>query len=79
MMRKYHNHTLQTNPQHREEEPQNNNECLWVLRIINILLDRRNSFVVWPMVFSLIFADVKIGHPRITTKEALKTYSNFQF
>ena len=25
MTRKYHNHTLQTNPQHREEEPQNNN------------------------------------------------------
>ena len=23
MIRKYHNHTLQTNPQHREEEPQN--------------------------------------------------------
>ena len=24
MYRKYHNHTLQTNPRHREEEPQNN-------------------------------------------------------
>ena len=23
MIRNYHNHTLQTNPQHREEEPQN--------------------------------------------------------
>ena len=23
MIRKYHNHTLHTNPQHREEEPQN--------------------------------------------------------
>ena len=23
MIRKYHNHTLQTNPWHREEEPQN--------------------------------------------------------
>ena len=23
MIRKYHNHTLQTNPRHREEEPQN--------------------------------------------------------
>ena len=22
MIRKYHNHTLQTNPRHREEEPQ---------------------------------------------------------
>ena len=25
MIRKTHNHTPQTNPQHREEEPQNNN------------------------------------------------------
>ena len=25
MIRKYHNHTLQTNPQHREEEPRNTN------------------------------------------------------
>ena len=25
MIRKYHNNTLQTNPRHREEEPQNNN------------------------------------------------------
>ena len=25
MIRKYHNHTLQTNPRHREEEPQNIN------------------------------------------------------
>ena len=25
MIRKYHNHILQTNPRHREEEPQNNN------------------------------------------------------
>ena len=25
MIRKYHNHTLQTKPQHREEEPQNTN------------------------------------------------------
>ena len=25
MIRKYHNHTLQTNPQRREEEPQNTN------------------------------------------------------
>ena len=29
--------------------------------------------VVWQMLFSLIFADVKIRHPRITTKEELKT------
>ena len=26
MIRKYHNHKLQTNPWHREEEPQNNHE-----------------------------------------------------
>ena len=26
MIRKYHNHKLQTNPSHREEEPQNNHE-----------------------------------------------------
>ena len=26
MFRKYHNHKLQTNPWHREEEPHNNNE-----------------------------------------------------
>ena len=25
---KYHNHTLQTNPQHREEEPQNTNSYM---------------------------------------------------
>ena len=25
MIRNYHNHTLQTNPRHREEEPQNTN------------------------------------------------------
>ena len=25
MIRKYHNHTVQTNPQHNEEEPQNTN------------------------------------------------------
>ena len=25
MIRKYHNHTLQTSPGHHEEEPQNNN------------------------------------------------------
>ena len=25
MIKKYHNHTLQTNSRHREEEPQNNN------------------------------------------------------
>ena len=25
MIRKYHNYTLQTNPWHREEEPQNTN------------------------------------------------------
>ena len=28
--------------------------------------------------FSLIFADVQIRHPRITSKEELKPYSNFQ-
>ena len=26
MIRKYHNHKLQTNPLHREEEPNNNHE-----------------------------------------------------
>ena len=26
MIRKYHNHKLQTNPWHREKEPQNNHE-----------------------------------------------------
>ena len=26
MIRKYHNHKLQTTPQHREEEPHNNNQ-----------------------------------------------------
>ena len=26
MIRKYHNHKLQTNPWHREEEPHNNHE-----------------------------------------------------
>ena len=26
MIRKYHNHKLQTNPWHREEEPRNNHE-----------------------------------------------------
>ena len=26
MIRKYHNHILQTNPWHREEEPHNNHE-----------------------------------------------------
>ena len=26
MIRKYHNHKLQTNPWHREEDPQNNHE-----------------------------------------------------
>ena len=26
MIRKYHNHKLQTNPRHREEEPNNNHE-----------------------------------------------------
>ena len=26
MIRKYHNHKLQTNPRHREEEPHNNHE-----------------------------------------------------
>ena len=31
------------------------------------------EFVVWPTLFSLIFADVYIRHPRITTKEELKT------
>ena len=32
MIRKYHNHTLQTNPRHCEEEPQNINSkiCLWI-------------------------------------------------
>ena len=25
IIRKYHNHTLQTNPRHRDKEPQNNN------------------------------------------------------
>ena len=28
--------------------------------------------VVWPMLFSLIFADVKIRHPRIIQKAELK-------
>ena len=28
MIRKYHKHKLQTNPWHREEEPQNNHETL---------------------------------------------------
>ena len=28
MVRKYHNHKLQTNPWHREEEPHNNHEAL---------------------------------------------------
>ena len=27
MIRKYHNHKLQTNPWHREEEPHNNHEA----------------------------------------------------
>ena len=32
MIKKYHNHTLQTNPRHRKEEPQNiysNNTFVW--------------------------------------------------
>ena len=31
------------------------------------------QIVVWPMLFSLIFADVLIRHPRIIKKAELKT------
>ena len=33
MITKYHNHTLQTNPRHREEEPQNNYSKILVYTI----------------------------------------------
>ena len=31
----YHNHTMQTNPRHREEEPQNNNNHKTLVRKTN--------------------------------------------
>ena len=34
MIRKYHNHTLQTNPQHREEEPQNTKGHMSITQIL---------------------------------------------
>ena len=42
-------------------------------RVVHCLSIYLVCIVVWPMLFSLFFADVEIRHPRITTKEELKT------
>ena len=41
--------------------------------VCKIELLHQEKLVVWPMLFSFIFADVLIRHSRITTKEELKT------
>ena len=46
MIRKYHNHTLHTNPRHREEEPHNSNchkTSRWHLKSSNQLTVPRHN------------------------------------
>ena len=69
MIRKYHNHTLQTNPQHREEEPPINNSHKTLGRQIKVTISLSLS-----LSLSLTFnINANLEWTQCTTKHGTNT------